>query len=87
MSFLYGFLAAWFIFALLFFLSEEKGVPFTILCSHDWVYYLIAAPVLVPIMIVLLPPAMMIRGYRKIHAAIKDAKMHKRITMAKKNNE
>lgn len=78
MLFLYGFLAAWFIFALLFFLSEEKGVPFTVLYSKDWMYYLLAAPVLLPIVIVLFPAVMAVRGYKRLQTFCKMHKMNKK---------
>ena len=56
-QFFIGFFAAWFIIAAFFFVTEETGHEVAHFFS-EWTYYILAAPVLLPVLAVAYPVAL-----------------------------
>lgn len=70
-QFLLGLLSVWFLTALVIFVAELTGHTIVHFFS-EWVYYLAAAPVLLPVCAVLFPCALAVRLWRKLSRKIKE---------------
>lgn len=64
-QFFIGFMTAWFIIAAFFFVAEETNHSVAHFFS-EWTYYILAAPVILPVLAVAYPIALTIKVCRQL---------------------